>query len=143
MDYGSIVQAVISFLVGTGLAGVIGKYALKKAGKILADVSDGKISAEEGRAYAKDMGKIGKSIMKKLRKASFIKMLILLAMAPIAIFLLCGCAAYNKHVAPKIPAVHLEGSVGGEGIGASVGFTSKWTDGERKRQIEVQPELGE
>lgn len=55
--------------------------------------------------------------------------------------LLTGCSTYRKHIAPKIPAVSIQADVGGEGLGAEVGFSSRWTGEKRERDVSVTPDV--
>ncbi len=77
--------------------------------------------------------------VKKSNKS--VKLFIILATSISILFVVSGCSTYRRHVAPYIPTVRIEGEVGGKGMGASVGFESKWEEGERKRKVIVNPEV--
>ncbi len=128
-------------------------YALGELSKIIRKYLDGKVERKDvehtlksaGEAYQWFMDIFGDQENKqhkdsgKKKTRTSVKLCCILV--PLILVFTTGCAAYRKHVAPKIPTIRLEGSVGGEGLGGSVGFESRWTGEERKRSIEVQPEL--
>ena len=80
-----------------------------------------------------------KSIKRNLVEALFI---VVIGIALIGFVMsVTGCATYNDRIAPYIPNVKIEGNVGGEGFGASIGFDSKWTGNKRERAITIGPDV--
>ncbi len=159
MELLDIVTAILSFLAGSGLFKILGERTKKvlqqysedaadglgRAKKLVDDYKDGKISRVEVERQMDELETFGgwiKEQLPKNKKKSGGSAKVLFLLAPVmALLLSTGCGAYTEHIAPKIPAISLEGSIGGEGVGASVGFTSKWTGEKRKRSIDVEPEL--
>jgi len=81
-------------------------------------------------------------------KRHLIEIVIIAMIGAAAIALLSGCATmeragtfYSENVAPIIPTVGVEASVGGSGIGGGISFQSRWVNGERKRSVNLSPKI--
>jgi len=105
MEWAEIIQIGISVVIGTGIGKVLGIRALKGAARVIDDLADGKITAEEAKRQKRELTKMLNWLKKKIKKSNY-----LLLIVPMLAILFGGCMSSQTGTVQSSAFQYGEGS---------------------------------